>query len=319
MNRIIALDSRRALAWTAAAALFLLSGCAIKLVDYADEQVQPYVRSLPKRPDRPLARTLTWKYYYTEGKGGLTYFVADGNLIRDKSDADKVQVYAAQPVTSGITANTMSNVYAQRALEATKRGDHQGAQVYHGLSAASLQTQLATQRSQAGAAALSGAIMAGAAGLADIGVIRLSQSLAFYVKDDRAPLVGDSAPEGTVLELFFQRRFRKDTKPPIQEWETVATLKDAEGKIWRSVASFNTYHFMGVGSGPVAVPDQYRQRPYVLLRDSSVLPADQESYAAEEVEIAKIKKRSTFVELGVTSARAIEDIYDQIEFARRRR
>jgi hypothetical protein len=312
MNRIISLDSRRALACvTATATLFSLGGCAIKLTDYADEQIQPYVRSLPKRPDRPLARTLTWKYYYTEGKGGLTYFVADGNLIRDKRDADKVQVYAAQPVSSGITANTMSNVYNQRALEATKRGDHQGAQVYHGLSAASLQTQLATQRSTAGAAAMSSAIMAGAAGLADIGVIRLSQSLAFYVKDDRAPLVGDSAPEGTVLELFFQRRFQKDARPPIQEWETVATLKDAEGRIWRSVASFNTYHFM------TSVPDQYKQRPYVLLRDSSVLPADNESYPAEEAEIAKIKARRTFVELGVTTARAIEDLYEQLEYAKR--
>lgn len=321
--RTIRLDSRRALAGVvAAASLFLQGGCALNQAMYADEQIRPYVRSLPKRPDYPLARTFTWKFYHVEGKARptLSYFIADGKLIRSKQGMAAVQMYAAQPSTSGVTS---SEAYTQKAREATRRGDHQSAQVYHGASAVSLQTQIASERAAVGAA-LSGAIMASAAALADAGMIWISESLAAYVKDDRAPLIGDGAPEGTVLELFFRRELLRDAeaKPTdlLQTWETVATLKDANGKIWRSSASFKTYFFFTLGSGPLTVPEEYQQSRYVLLQENSVLPAtNKESYAAEQEEIGKIQRRRTSVELGVTAARAIEDLYEQIEFAKRKR
>jgi hypothetical protein len=314
----------RTLACAAAAGMLLSTGgCAIKQAMYADEQIEPYVRSLPKRHDYPLARTLTWKFYYVEGRKRpeLSYFIADGNLIRDKSSMDKLQIYAAQPVTSGVN---MSEVYAQRARDATKRGDHKGAQIYHGLSQASLQSRIAAERTQAGLALAGALIMPTAALLADMGMVRYSQGVAAYVKDDRAPLIGDGAPEGTVLELFLRRELLRDAeaKPTdlLQTYETVATLKDANGNIWRSVASFRTHYFLGMGSGPLPVPEQYKNRPYVLLRDTtSALPAGNESYAVEEAELARIRSRSTFVELGITAARAIDDLYEQLEFAKSKR
>jgi hypothetical protein len=82
--------------------------------DDRHEQIRPYLESLARQRDVPLARTLTWKYHYTLGSGkhAQSWFVADGKLIKDAKAMAGVRIYTAQPITSGVS---MSDVYTERA------------------------------------------------------------------------------------------------------------------------------------------------------------------------------------------------------------
>ena len=44
-------------------------GSAEGMRDDRHEQIRPYLESLARQRDVPLARTLTWKYHYTLGSG----------------------------------------------------------------------------------------------------------------------------------------------------------------------------------------------------------------------------------------------------------
>ena len=319
IDRAFPVGARRAVAWViTAAALGSTAGCAVTKTIYADDQVRPYLRSLANRPDYPLARTLTWKYHYTLGKGSdeSVWFVADGTLIRNATAG--VQIYAAQPSTSGVTT---SDLYTWKAHEATKVGKHYEAQFYHGLSGTALQAQIASERLAAGMA-LGSAIQGLGAALLDTAIVSGSENAAMYVKDDRVPVIRQDVPEGTVLELFFRahKLDGADAKPAnvTMRWETVATLKDAQGKIWRSSASFMTYINVALGEGKSA-PAEFNQSRYVLIDEKWFLPAtdSRDAFATEVQEIGKIARRGGYIELGVTASQAISDLYEQIEFAKR--
>jgi hypothetical protein len=322
MIKIISSKFRRAMdLLISGAVLALMNGCAVTTTMYADEQIQPYLRSLTKRADYPLARSLTWKYHYTVGAGKhqQAWFVADGELIRSAKAMAGVQMYAAPPTTSGVT---MSDVYTQRAREASARGRHVEAQIYHGLSATSLQTQIASERVAAGFA-LAGAIQNLGAGLLDATIISRSESAAKYIKERNPSIISDRAPDGTVLELFFRahKADGAEAKPAdvTMRWEVVATLKDANGKLWRSSASFNAYLMYAFGSEPKPTPGEFKQGRYVQMDFSTLLPVGRrDAYAGELQEIGKIATGGGYVELAVTALRAIDDIYEQIEYAKKR-
>jgi hypothetical protein len=305
---------------TAIASLSLASGCTTTRTMHADEHIRPYLRSLAKRPDVPLARTLTWKYHYAWGKGSYesAWLVADGKLVRNKKGMAGVQMYAAQKTTSG---RSMSEVYTERAREASRAGRHGDAQIYHGLSEATMRTQIASENVALGMALGSDIQKLGGA-LLDAVIVSGSQNAATYVKEDRPPVISERAPEGTVLELFFrgQKLDGADAKPATvtMRWETLATLKDAQGKIWRSSASFTTYFLFASGSAPAPVPAEFVQKRLVLLDEGYFVPAqdDRNAYAQEVQEVGKIARRGGYIELGVTAAQAIDDIYQQIALAK---
>lgn len=300
----------------------LLPGCGpLKTTVYTDEQIRPALKSLPGRPDYPLARTLTWKYHYNVATKGneQAWFVADGQLIRGKQAMGAVQLYAAQPTTSGVN---MSNVYTQRANEASRRGDHQTAQIYHGLSSTALQTQIANERVAAGIA-LGGAIQSLGAALLDITIVSLADTVANYVRAVSPRIVSDQAPEGTVLELFFRgtRLDNAEAKPHVtsMRWETVATLKDAQGKIWRSNTYYTVYLVYSPASEPEPpMPERFNDTKTVPMDVGNWVPAGgKDEYMPSIMEIAKMPTSPPgIVELAVTATSAVNALYEEIELAK---
>lgn len=301
------------------ALLVLLSGCApLKTTVYADEQIRSYLKSLPNRQDYPLARNLTWKYHYTAGTGSSesAWFVADGKLIRGARAMAGVQMYAAQPTTSGMN---MSEVYTQKGREASAKGRYGDAQMYHGLSEAALQTQIASERMAAGMA-LGGAIQNLGAALLDAVIVEQGHNTAKYVRERSPQVVGEQAPDGTVLELFLraQRLDYVDSKPHMttMKWETVATLKDADGKIWRSAASYTTYLVFTSASEPQPMPAKFNDSRYVLMDVGNWVPAGGvNEYMPSVREIARMPGGA--VELSVSAVHAVEGLYEQIGLAKR--
>jgi hypothetical protein len=315
LSRDSSVGSRRALGLLAAAAALALPGCAVKTVQYADRDLEPYLKSLTWRAPRPLARTLTWKYYYTvdTGKNQQAWFVADGKLLRNAKDIAGVQLYAAQPSTY---SGKMAEVYTQQARDATRQGNHQKAQLYHGLSSASAQTQIATERVAAGMA-LGSAIQGLGAGLLDATIINHGNGAAQYVRAPERGVIGDGAPEGTVLELFFRgvRLNGDDAKPGnlSMTWETLVTLKDADGTIWRSDAAFTNYFFHSFESQQKPVPPEFADPRYMEMVVNTLIPAHNRDFVPEEGEMKKIWARNGAAEFGITAMQAINNIYDQIE------
>ena len=310
---------RRALIFLAAsAALAFLSGCAVTRVNFADRQVEPYLKALTQKTAYPLARTLTWKYFYTVGAGRSqqAWLVADGQLVKDAKAVSALQWYAAQPVTSGVA---MNEVYTARAREATRRGDHRTAQIYHGASAVSVQTQIANEQVAAGMA-LGSAIQGLGAALLDATIVGHGQGAAEYVSAPERGIIGGAAPDGAVLELFFRgvRLDGADATPSgttTMRWETVATLKDAEGKIWRSAASFTYYHVFVKDSDPKP-PAVFSDGAYMQMVPGTLIPAHNRDFVPEEDEMKKIWARSGAAEFGITAMQAIGDLYAQISMAK---
>jgi hypothetical protein len=302
------------------AALVATTGCSVTQSVHTDEHIRPYLHTLAKHPDQPLARTLTWKYHYTLGRANYeqNWFVADGKLVRDKKAMDGVQLYAAQKATSG---TSMSDVYAERAREATTAGRYSEAEAYRGRSEVAARTQMASESVALGMA-LGGEIQKLGAAALDAVIVSGAQNAAAYIKDDRVPTISERAPEGTVLELFFRghKLDGNDAKPATitMRWETVATLKDAQGRLWRSSSVLTTYFLITLGSEPLPVPPEFGQRRLVQMDVGLFVPAqdDRGAYAQEIQEIGKIARRSGLVELGVTAAQAIDDIYAQMRLAK---
>lgn len=315
LGRCVPEGARRVLALCAVAATFvLLPGCAVKTIQYAEPQVEPYLKAMTRQPPYPLARTLTWKYHYTvdPGKNQQVWFVADGKLLRSAKDIAGTQIYAAQPSTYG---GRMADVYTQQARDATRQGDHQKAQLYHGLSSVSAQTQIASERVAAGLA-LGSAIQGLGAGLLDYTIINHGNGAAQYVRAPERGVIGDGAPEGTVLELFFRavRRNGDDAKPGnlSMQWETLVTLKEADGTLWRADAAFINYFFFSFESQQKPVPAEFADARYMEMVPGTLIPAHNRDFVPEEAEIQKVTKQGGAGEFGVTAMQAIGNLYDQI-------
>jgi hypothetical protein len=319
-GRLVPEGSRRVLALCAVAATFvLLPGCAVKTVQYADRQLEPYLKSLTKQPEYPLARTMTWKYHYTVDPGKSNqqvWFVADGKLLRSAKEIAGTQIYAAQPSTY---SGKMAEVYTQQARDASRQGNHQRAQIYSGLSSVSAQTQIASERVATGLA-LGSAIQGLGAGLLDMTIINHGNGAAQYVAAPERGVIGAGAPEGTVLELFFRavRRNGDDAKPGnlSMQWETLVTLKDADGTIWRSDAAFTYFHYFSFESQQKPVPAEFADPKYMEMVTNTLIPAHNRDFVPEENEYKKVLARNGAAEFGVTAMQAIGNIYDQIEMTK---
>jgi hypothetical protein len=309
--------SRRTLGFLAAAtALVLQSGCG-SMAMVVDQQYELYLKTLPKRHDEPLAQTLTWKHNYTVGKGSSerNWFTAEGKPLRSQSELKNVQLYAAQPSTSGWKT---SELYAQQAREYRQKGQSGMAQAYQSASTVSAQTQIASERVATGIA-LSGAIQGLGAAALDYVIINSPTGAVKYVNDQGNGIIGNRAPEGSVLELFFRSRRidGEDAKPAVivMIWETTATLRDGDGRIWRSAASFKNHLLHSFSSGAPPVPEQLNQGQHVRIDPNTGLPMQNpEQYDSQE--LRKIISGGGNMEFGLTAMRAIEDIYEQMDLAR---
>ena len=300
----------------AVAAIFAaLSGCAVKTVQYTDREIEPYLKALTAPVKYPLARTLTWKYYYTVGTGKDTqaWFIADGKLLKSAKEISGVQLYAAQPSTYSAK---VAEAYTEHAREATKRGEHEKAQLYHGLAVANLQTQIASERIAAGMA-LGSAIQGLGAALLDATIINHGTGAAEYVRAPERGVIGGGAAEGTVLELFFRaaRRDGNDAKPGnlSMRWETLVTFKDADGTIWRSDATFTNYFHHSFQSQP---PPEFSDPRYVEMVPNTLIPARNRDFIPEENEMKKVWARGGAAEFAVTAMQAIGNLFDQIQMTR---
>jgi hypothetical protein len=288
----------------------------------ADQQYDLYLKTLPKRHDQPLARTLTWKHNYTVGKGSSerNWFTAEGKLLRGQNALKGVELYAAQPSNSGWKTSEM---YAQQAREYQKKGQAGMASAYRNASEVSARTQIATERVATGIA-LGGAIQGLGDAALDYVIINSPTGAVKYVTDPANGIIGSRAPEGSVLELFFrsQRIDGEDAKPAVivMIWETTATLKDGDGRIWRSAASFKNHVLHTFSSSTPVVPEQMKQGQHVQIEPGTGLPLqNREEYGPESKELAKLISGGGNMEFGLTAMRAIEDIYEQMDAARKSR
>lgn len=319
MNTYVFSSSRSFRIFLAIAAMSsLLTGCSITRITFADPQVEPFLKSLSQRTTQPLAQTLTWKYHYTVGTGKSmqTWLIADGKLMRSAKELSSVEWYASRPISSDVS---MIDVYTERAREATRRGDHRSAQIYHGASEVSLQTQIASERVATGMA-LGSAIQGLGGALLDATITSHGLGVAEYVRAPERGVIGAAAPEGSVLELLF-RGTRLDGKAATpgggtnMRWETVATLKDAEGKIWRSASSFVIYHVYA-DDPDAPIPTELDNDAYVRLVPGSLIPVNNRDFVPEENEMKKVWAKGGAAEFAVTAMQAINDVYAQIEIAK---
>jgi hypothetical protein len=312
---------RRAARLLSVVVFALLSGCGTMAM-VADQQYDLYLKTLPRRQDQPLARTLTWKHNYTVGKGSSerNWFTAEGKLLRGQNALKGVELYAARPSDSGWKTSEM---YAERARDASRRGNHELANAYRGSSEVAARTQIGSERVATGIA-LGSAIQGLGDAALDYVIINSPTGAVKYVSDPSYGVIGSRAPEGSILELFFrsQRIDGEDAKPAVivMLWETTATLKDGEGKIWRSAASFKNHVLHTFSSSTPPVPEQMKQGQHVQLDPATGLPIQNpEQYGPESKELAKLISGGGNMEFGLTAVRAIEDIYEQMELAKKSR
>ena len=245
-----------------------------------------------------------------------TWFIIDGKLVRNQKELANVQMLAAQPSNSGWKT---SDLYAQQARDYQRKGQAGMARAYQGASSVSAQTQIASERVATGIA-LGGAIQGLGTAALDYVVANSATGAVKYVRD--SGVVSDRAPEGSVLELFFRstRWDGADAKPAqiLMQWETVATLKDADGKIWRSGASFKNYITAKFGSEAPPMPAELGSGGYFRLDSTSGLPlGNAAQYGPEAQELSKIITGGGNLEFGLTAVRAVQDIYEQMDAARK--
>lgn len=298
-------------------AVALPSGCSTGWV--ADPQYELYLRTLPRRHDEPLARTLTWKHHYTVGKGSSerNWFTVEGKQVKSQSDLKNVQLFTALPSTSSWKT---SDLYAKQAREYQQKGQHEMAESYQTASEVSARTQISSEQ-MATAIGLSGAIAGLGDAALDAVVINSPSGAVKHVRDESYGVIGSRAPEGSILELFFrsQRIDGEDAKPAVivMIWETTATLRDGDGKIWRSAASFRNNLLFSWGFDAPPVPEPLNQGRYVRIDPWTGLPVQNpEQYGPETKEVEKLISLGGNMEFGLTAVRAIEDICEQMELAR---
>ena len=309
--------STRVLSILAAAAALALQGCATQTM-VVEEQYDLYLRTLTAKRDQPLARTLTWKHQYTAGKmaNNQTWFIVDGKLVRNPKELANVQMLAAQPSSSGWKT---SDLYAQQARNYQSKGQTGMARAYQSASTVSAQTQIASERVATGIA-LGNAIQGLGTAALDYVVTNSATGAVKYIQS--SGVIGERAPEGSVLELFFRstRWDGAEAKPGqiLMQWETVATLKDADGKIWRSGASFKNYIIARFGSEAAPVPAELASDGHFRLDPTSGLPmGNAAQYGAEAQELGKIITGGGNLEFGLTAVRAVQDIYEQKDAGRK--
>jgi hypothetical protein len=245
-----------------------------------------------------------------------TWFIVDGKLVRNQKELADVPMLAAQPSNSGWKT---SDLYAQQARSYQSKGQTGMARAYQSASTVSAQTQIASERVATGIA-LGSAIQGLGTAALDFVVANSATGAVKYIQT--SGVIGDRAPEGSVLELFFRstRWDGAEAKPAqiLMQWETVATLKDADGKVWRSGASFKNYITAKFGSEVPPMPTELSSGGYFRLDSTNGLPlGNAAQYGAEAQELSKIITGGGNLEFGLTAVRAVQDIYEQIDAARK--
>lgn len=114
---------------------------------FVETPAKPYWKALAKPAPYPLARTLTWKYYFTSDPGNYQAFVADGKVMSSKPALLSMNFYASKPATAGVR---MSDVYALRAREAERGGQRHMRDAYQTSSEVALRSEIANQRIEVG-------------------------------------------------------------------------------------------------------------------------------------------------------------------------
>lgn len=282
---------------------------------FVETSAKPYWRALAKPVPYPLARTLTWKYYFTSDPGNYQAFVADGKVMSSKPALLSMNFYASKPATAGVR---MSDVYALRAREAERGGQRHMRDAYQTSSEVALRTEIATQQIEVGAAlgnALVGMADAMVKAAIDENAIATGTATAAYFTSG-APrgAIADLAPPRTVLELYFRLKANaSESWDPLtvkRRIEVVATLVDADGALWRSMVAFDGY--LVQASKPTVPPEL--DAKHILVNASTLIPFRDSpgDYLAELGEIGRMPV-GTMYELAIAGAQAIHGLYEQIE------
>jgi hypothetical protein len=282
---------------------------------FVEPGAKPYWRALVKPVPYPLARTLTWKYRYTADKR-YGAFVADGKIVEGKAQLKDIDLYAAQPVTVA----RLSEVYALRAREATASGRLDLAETYNVRSENALKTEIASQRVEAGVA-LGNAMVGFAEALVkwqidEVTLAAAKATAAYFTTGTPRAVIGDQAPPGTVLELYFRLDVETDGWDPLiarRRFEVVATLLDADGKLWRAAVGVDGYL---VQASKPTVPPALDEKN-VLVNGATFIPFRDPAadYLGELGEIGRMQPGTMF-EHALAGAQAIQDLYEQIEAAK---
>lgn len=287
---------------------------------FVETSAKPYWKALAKPAPYPLARTLTWKYYFTSDPGNYQAFVADGKVVSNKSALLSMSFFATKPATTGVR---MSDVYALRAREAERSGQRHMRDAYQMSSEVALRTEIANQRIEVGLA-LGNALVGLADGLvkAVIDENALTSGMAtaaYFTSGAPRGAIGDQAPPGTLLELYFRLKANaSESWDPLtvkRRFEVVATLVDADGALWRSIVVFDGYL---VQASKPTVPQELDTK-HVLVNASTLIPFRDPpgDYVAELGEISRMPA-GTMYELALAGAQAIHGLYEQIEAVKER-
>jgi hypothetical protein len=298
--------------------LLTLTGCGPTYKTFfVERRAMPYWQTLARPHPFPLARRLTWKYQYTFGKN-YALFLADGQPIWNEAQMKGVQLYAAQPTTSGGTK--LSEVYAQRAREATATGRTQQAQTYAARSEIALQSEIATERTATAIALIgAGAALGEALGrmVADDVATEAANGTILYFTQGPRTVISDAAPEGSVLELYFLLHGNEDAKRARtyqRRFDVVATLRDGAGRIWRSGAGYTEW--MLTTPQPTVPPDM--DRDLLLVNANGYVPfreAAHVNYTPEITEIFRMASTRGHAEFALVGEAAIQGLYEQFAAA----
>jgi hypothetical protein len=299
--------------------LLTLAGCGpMYKTFFVERRAMPYWQTLARPHPFPLARRLTWKFQYTFGEH-YALFLADGKPIWNETQMKGVQFYATQPTTSG--GAKLSDVYAQRAREATASGRTQLAQTYAARSEVALQTEIATERTATAVALIgAGAALGEALGrmVADDAATDGANGTILYFSQGPRTVISDAAPEGSVLELYFLLHGEQDEKRARgayqRRFEIIVTLRDGAGRIWRSGAGYTEW--MLWTPKPTVPPDM--DRDLLLVNPNCYVPfreAAHVNYTPEITEIFRMTSNRGHAEFALVGEAAIQGLYEQFAAA----
>lgn len=289
---------------------------------FIDKSFEPILLRLPEKVPYPIARKLTYQFYsgaQLDGGKKTVRLVADGNLVKSKAQFNSLANYHAQPVSSGAK---MSEVYKQRADYARRQGNSGEAGMYTQMSYGAAQQEIAFERAMAGtqlAFATLNAVGAAANFLVEKWAVETGETVANYMRNTGGA-IGESAPENTDLELVlfqFQRNGGELEYQMDHQWEfsAAATLKDKNGIIWRSEASYRLH----MKEGKISPQDMHKDYSELFYLDDGFVPLKTERDISQE--LAQFKHLGSQLEtevwtkeLVLVSHAAIMGLYDQIEY-----
>lgn len=142
---------------------------------------------------------------------------------------------------------------------------------------------------------------------------------AYFTSGAPRGAIGDQAPPGTLLELYFRLKANaSESWDPLtvkRRFEVVATLVDADGALWRSIVAFDGY--LVQASKPTVPPEL--DAKHVLVNASTLIPFRDPpgDYLAELGEIGRMPV-GTMYELAIAGSQAIHGLYEQIEAVKER-